>query len=81
MPARAATQTRSQSALPEVPVERWLSPKELAGHFGLKEDSAEAWIHDVTVPRRYVKFCGRWRMRIHPAVLPELEKIFEEAHD
>lgn len=70
-----------QIELPNVQIEKWLSPKEVAGHFGLKEDSAERWIADGTVPRHLVKFCGRWRMRVHPSALPILEKIFEEAHE
>jgi hypothetical protein len=70
----------SQSALPSVPPEQWLSPKELAGKFGLKEDSAERWIRDGTVPRRYVKRGGDRRLRVHPAVLPILEKAFAAAH-
>jgi hypothetical protein len=81
MSSRAAVQTLPQMTLPEVPIEKWLSPKELAGCFGLKEDSAEAWIHNGIVPRRYVKFCGRRRMRIHPAIVEKLEEDFEAAHD
>src|SRR5208283_1930769 len=31
-------------ALPELPIGEWLSPKELAGRFGLKEYSAYRWL-------------------------------------
>jgi hypothetical protein len=72
---------RAQPDLPDLAIERWLAPKELAGHFGLKEDSAYTWLADGTIPRRYIRYCGRWRMRIHPAAIPELEKIFERAHE
>lgn len=70
-----------QSDLPNLPIERWLAPKELAGHFGLKEDSAERWIREGIVPRQFVRYCGRWRIRVHPAVIPILERDFEQAHE
>jgi hypothetical protein len=70
-----------QFDLPLLPIDRWLAPKELAAHFGLQEASAYLWLADGTVPRRYIRYCGRWRMRIHPAAIPELEKIFEAAHE
>jgi predicted site-specific integrase-resolvase len=63
-----------------LPLEKWLSPKELAAHFGLSEDSAYRWLDEGTIARRFVRHCGRWRIRIHPAAIAELQKIFEQAH-
>lgn len=69
-----------QFELPHLPVEKWLTPKELAGIWGLKEDSAERWVANRTVPQKFVKYCGR-RIRIHPAAVPHLEEVFAAAHN
>jgi hypothetical protein len=66
--------------LPEVPVEQWLSPKQLAAHFGLKEDSAYLWRSNGTIPPAYIKKFGNWRYKFHPAVVSLLEKDFAAAH-
>lgn len=65
----------------KLPLEKWLSPKQLAAHFGLKEDSGERWIREGTVPRRLIRFCGRRRMLVHPDAVQLLENIFETAHE
>lgn len=69
------------AALPQLPIERWITPKQLAEHFGLKVDSAYRWIDEETVDSRFVKRCGTRRLLIHPAALPELEKIFAAEHN
>lgn len=68
------------AALPQLPIEQWLTPKELAAHFGLKEDSAYRWIDEGTVEDRFIKHCGTRRLFIHPAALAQLEKLFTAAH-
>ncbi len=80
-PEQSFVKTIMPTELPDLPIGKWLAPKEVAGHFGLNEDSAYNWINDGTISRRYIRYCGRMRMRIHPAVLAELEKEFEAAHD
>jgi hypothetical protein len=65
-----------QQELPQLAIDLWKTPKEVAGHFGLKEDSAYRWMDDGTIEQKYIKYCGRWRMRLHPEVIPILEKIF-----
>jgi hypothetical protein len=67
-------------ALPEVLIEKWLSPKEVAGHFGLSQFSAYRWISEGLVPENYVRHCGKWRLRVHPSVIPLLEEKFARAH-
>ncbi len=62
--------------LPEVPIEKWLLPKEVAGHFGLSPFSAYRWINEGIVPESFIRRCGSWRLRVHPAVIPMLEKKF-----
>lgn len=71
----------AQPDLPLLPIERWLAPKELAGIWGLKEDSAERWVSEGIIPQKFVRYCGRWRIRIHPAVVPILERDFAAAHN
>jgi hypothetical protein len=70
-----------ETKLPNVLLEEWLAPKELAAHFGLAEDSAYRWISEGTLPRRFVRFCGRRRMLIHPSAIQELERQFESSHE
>ena len=67
-------------ALPEFPIEKWLSPKEVAGHFGLSPFSAYRWRSNGFIPPAYVKKFGGWFYKFHPAVVSVLEKNFEEAH-
>lgn len=81
MPSSLKMLSEKQIELPHIEIEKWLSPKELAGIWGLKEDSAERWIADGTVPEKFVEHCGRWRLRVHPAAVPILREIFAAAHD
>jgi len=69
-----------QPDLPELAIEQWLSPKEVAGHFGLSPFSAYRWIGEGLIPEKYVRCCGMWRLRLHPAVIPILQKKFIENH-
>jgi len=78
-PARRFS-TLESVELPAVPIEKWLSPKEVAGHFGLSPFSAYRWINEGIVPEHYFRRCGLWRLRVHPAVIPMLEKKFAAAH-
>ena len=63
------------------PIEEYLSPKEVAGHFGLSPFSAYRWIGEGIVPENYVRRCGKSRLRLHPSVIPLLEEKFAGAHD
>ena len=67
-------------ALPEVPIEKWLSPKEVAGHFGLSPFSAYRWRSNGFIPPAYVKKFGGWFYKFHPAVVSLLEKSFTAGH-
>ena len=68
--------TPHKTDLAEVPIEKWLSPKEVAGHFGLTAFSAYRWINEGIVEDHFVRRCGQRRLRIHPAAIPMLEKKF-----
>ncbi|HEV2331202.1 MAG TPA: hypothetical protein VGY56_20665 [Verrucomicrobiae bacterium] len=65
--------------LPEVPIEQWLSAKQLAAEFFLNEDSAYRWRKSGTIPPDFV---GRLKgeYRFHPAIIPFLNAAFEAAH-
>lgn len=76
MKPNAALEPPAQPALSEVPIEKWLAPKEVAGHFGLSQFSAYRWINEGIVPEQFFRRCGQWRLRVHPAVIPFLEKKF-----
>jgi len=70
--------------LRDVSFDRWLTPKELAGHFGRMEDSAYRWKEKYIpgqIPARYLRYSGPARMLFHPDIISMLEKIFEAAHD
>jgi hypothetical protein len=68
-------------ALPEVPIEQWLTAKQLAAHFGgLDEQSAYRWRSNGSIPPAYIKKFGNWRYKFHPAVVSLLEKDFAAAH-
>jgi Helix-turn-helix domain len=67
-------------ALPEVPIEQWLSPKQIGAHFGLSSDSVYRWRSNGTIPPAFVKKFGGWRYKFHPGVVSLLEKDFEAAH-
>jgi predicted site-specific integrase-resolvase len=62
-------------------LEQWLAPKEVAGRFGLHSSSAYRWIDDGTIPENFIRRCGRCRIRIHPDIVPLLEKTFREAQE
>jgi predicted site-specific integrase-resolvase len=64
-----------------VPLNQWLSAKQVAGYFGLQQWSAYRWREEGTVPEPFVKRSGRWRILFHPDVIPLLEKVFEQAHE
>lgn len=61
-------------------LQTWLSPKQLAAHWGLKEDSAERWIAQGLVPKKYIRRRGKGRILIDPAVIPILQAQFDAAH-
>ena len=61
-------------------IEQWLSPKEVAGHFGLSPFSAYRWIDEGLIPQNMIRYCGMWRIRIHPGVIAILQKKFAENH-
>ncbi len=67
-----------QIELPNLPIEKWLSPKEVAGHFGLSAFSAYRWVNEGMIPDHFVRYCGTWRMRLHPDVVSYLQKKFHE---
>jgi hypothetical protein len=58
----------------------WLSPKEVAGRWGLKEDSTYRWIAEGTIPEKWVKYAGRRRIFIHPDAILYLETVFAKSH-
>lgn len=80
VPTQRRKGAEAQPDLPHLPIEKWLSPKEVAGHFGLQEDSAYRWHNEGLIRRELVRYCGRWRIRVHPAAIRELEILFEDAH-
>ena len=65
----------------------WLTPKELAGHFGLNEESAYRWRRELipdTHPktkRRLIRYGGMARIFFHVDVIPFLDDLFTAAHD
>jgi len=62
-------------------IEKWLTPKEVAGHFGLTPFSAYRWVSEGLIPEQFIRFCGMWRIRLHPDVIPILQRKFAENHD
>ena len=54
--------------------------KQLAAHWGLKEDSAERWVEDGTVPKEFITKFSRRYYQIDPACIPLLEQKFSDAH-
>jgi hypothetical protein len=66
--------------LPDVPIEQWLSAKELAARFGLSPFSAYRWRSDGMIPPAFVKKSGDWFYKFHPAVIPVIEDVFSAAH-
>ena len=64
----------------DLAIERWLSPKEVAGHFGLSAFSAYRWVNEGLIPSTHVHYCGMWRIRLHPGVIPILAKKFQANH-
>lgn len=73
-------QNGQQIEFSSLPIEKWLSPKEVAGHFGLQSWSCYRWINEGIVPEEYIRYCGMWRVRLHPAVTDYLAQKFAEAH-
>jgi hypothetical protein len=67
-----------QIELPNLPIEEWLSPKEVAAHFDLTAWTAYRWVNEGIIPDKFVRYCGLWRVRLHPDVLPYLQKKFHE---
>ena len=72
----------------------WLTPKELAGYFGLNEESAYRWrgelIPDQVEVRgekgevriqRLIRYTGTARFLFHVTCIPFLEEKFSSAHD
>jgi predicted site-specific integrase-resolvase len=70
----------NQIELPNLPIEKWLSPKEVAGHFGLSAFSTYRWINEGLIPQEFVRNCGMWRYRLHPKVIEHLQEKFATAH-
>ncbi len=68
------------SAAPPPPIEKWLAPKEVSGYFGLSCFSAYRWVSEGIIPEHMVRYCGNWRIRLHPDVIPFLEKRFAANH-
>lgn len=60
-----------------VPLERWLTAKQVAGEFALKAQSAYRWFNEGRIPTGYAKPCGTRRLLFHPDVIAELQKQFE----
>lgn len=81
-PNRMAAQPlyAAQPDLPHVPIERWLSAKEVAGHFGLSPFSAYRWVNEGLIPDSHVRYCGMCRIRLHPDVIGLLRKKFAANH-
>ena len=65
----------------EPPIDCWLSPKQVAGYFGLTRSSTYRWINEGLVPAKFVRFCGRRQKRLHPAAVPLLEREFASGHE
>lgn len=63
----------------DCPIDKYLSPKEVAGHFDLSPFSAYRWIGEGIVPENYVRRCGKSRLRLHPSIIPLLEEKFAGA--
>lgn len=59
-----------------LPLDRWLTAKQVAGHFALNEESVYRWRKEGKIPARYFKLCGRRRFLFHPDVLAYLEMQF-----
>jgi hypothetical protein len=66
--------------LPDVPIEQWLSPKQLAAQFGLSPFSAYRWRSNGNIPPAYIKKFGNWRYKFHPAAVFLLGKKFAASH-
>ena len=67
-------------ALPNVPFDQWLSAKQVAGEFGLKEDSAYRWHKKGFIPEEFVRCGRRRRFNFYPAIITHLEKTFAALH-
>lgn len=66
--------------LPELPIEQWLSPQQLAAHFGLSDGRANGWLRKGYIPPAYIKQIGKNRFKFHPSVIPVLEEVFAASH-
>ncbi|MBI3418117.1 MAG: hypothetical protein HY043_22745 [Verrucomicrobia bacterium] len=65
----------------------WLTAKELAGHFGLNEESAYRWRREI-IPEvhpetqtRLIRYAGKMRIFFHVDCVSFLEERFAAAHD
>jgi hypothetical protein len=72
--------SHSQTGLPKVPIEQWLSPRQIAAHFGLSAFSAYRWRSNGTIPPAYFKKFGGWRYKFHPGMVSLLEEVFAAPH-
>jgi len=67
--------------------EAWLTAKELAGHFGLNEESAYRWRRELipdTHPKtkvRLIRYSGTRRIFFRLDCIPFLLEKFRAAHD
>jgi hypothetical protein len=76
-----------QLVAPVLDQREWLTPKELAGRFGLNEESAYRWrrelipdVHPKT-KRKLVRYAGTRLLFFHVDTIGYLEQKFAEAHD
>ena len=74
-------QTPCPARAPEPAIDHWLSPKEVAAHFGMSLYSSYRWINEGYIPPEFVRCIGRRRIRIHPDSVALLEKTFAEWQD
>lgn len=63
-----------ETALPEVPMEKFLSAKEIGAQFGVDEDTVLRWWHQglptgKEIPREYHRRRGFFGHLFHPQVL------------
>jgi hypothetical protein len=60
-----------------VPLDRWLTAKQVAGHFALNEESVYRWRQEGKIPAQYFKLCGTRRLLFHPDAIALLQAKFE----
>jgi hypothetical protein len=67
----------TETELPLVPDAQWLTAEQVAAHWAFKQGTVDGWRKDGFIAEKFLK--GRRRnRRFHPAVLDELQRLFNE---